>query len=395
MGEVGIEDYLSEGFWHSSDCTVVVNDRDPLAVKQAVSVRGFVEGYSPLCGHIMFATSGSTGSPKWVALSREALLVSAAAVNRHLSVSESDCWLLALPPFHVGGMGILARSYLAGCRCIVFSSKWNVHSYLSHIEKEEVTLSSLVPTQLVDIVQSELKAPVSLRAVLLGGGRLDDEVYTKALELGWPVIETYGMTETASQVATAKLGSRALHILDCWAVKNSSEASLMIKGRALMSGYLSCEKYCNYQPLDLDQGGWFTTNDLAVINSGLLTINGRADRCIKVLGELVNLDNVESEIARLNTTMKRFAVTAEYSLREGNVLNIYCQEEAVSQLESILAVYHLNCSPVARVKKIYVIDDFPLSSLGKIRYKDLLLVTCLRDISVSLFENRCNGSVSR
>ncbi|NIP97055.1 MAG: o-succinylbenzoate--CoA ligase, partial [Akkermansiaceae bacterium] len=54
---------------------------------------------------VVFPTSGSGGEHKWVSLRREALLVSAEAVNRHLEVEPADVWMLALPHHHVGGFG--------------------------------------------------------------------------------------------------------------------------------------------------------------------------------------------------------------------------------------------------------------------------------------------------
>ena len=63
---------------------------------------------------VYFKTSGSSGEPKWIGLSRQALRVSADAVNRHLEVGASSIWALALPSEHVGGFGVILRSMQAG-----------------------------------------------------------------------------------------------------------------------------------------------------------------------------------------------------------------------------------------------------------------------------------------
>ena len=78
-----------------------------------------------LAGHVLFETSGSSGEPKQVAISKQALLVSAAAVNAHLHVSARSSWGLALPLHHVGGFGVAARSYQAKCGFHVFGRRWD------------------------------------------------------------------------------------------------------------------------------------------------------------------------------------------------------------------------------------------------------------------------------
>ena len=194
----------------------MANPGDAAAVKEAGLMESWLKQQPELSRHLLFATSGSSGGRKWVALSREALLTSAAMVNRHLSAGVDDRWLMALPDFHVGGMGIGARCYDAGSELVKLSGKWDPELYYSTMASEDISLSSLVPAQLYDLVQRELRAPQSLRAVLIGGGRLGDAVYERAVELGWPIMETYGMTETCSQVATTSLGSRDLKILPGW-----------------------------------------------------------------------------------------------------------------------------------------------------------------------------------
>ena len=103
---------------------------------------------------------------------------------------------MALPDFHVGGMGILARcheAFLQGGSG--WRGKWDPVRYHELALAEGSTLSSLVPTQLFDLVEHGLRAPEPLRAVIIGGGRLDDQLYEQALQLGWPLMESYGMTE--------------------------------------------------------------------------------------------------------------------------------------------------------------------------------------------------------
>ncbi len=79
--------------------------------------------------------------------------------------------------------------------------------FAEEMNEGAVTLTSLVPTQVHDLVQCALACPPSLRAVVVGGAELDPVLGERARELGWPVLQSYGMTEAASQVATASLAS--------------------------------------------------------------------------------------------------------------------------------------------------------------------------------------------
>ncbi|HEX6085416.1 MAG TPA: AMP-binding protein, partial [Thermoanaerobaculia bacterium] len=99
--------------WLSDESHVLLNPRMPAAERERL--QSFV---TELPGHLWLATSGTTGSLKLTALSKRAMLASAAAVNRHLQSTASDVWLCVLPSFHVGGLGIYARAFLSGARVV-------------------------------------------------------------------------------------------------------------------------------------------------------------------------------------------------------------------------------------------------------------------------------------
>ncbi|MDG1358026.1 MAG: AMP-binding protein [Akkermansiaceae bacterium] len=359
---------ISAAFWQSKQCGIMVNARDAIAVKEARMVDAWARQQPELSGHLLFSTSGSSGGRKWVALSRQALLASASMVNQYLSADANDRWLMALPDFHVGGMGILARCYDTGSELLRLAGKWDPELYRSTADSEGISLSSLVPAQLYDLVDQELHAPQSLRAVMVGGGRLSDRVYEQALELGWPVMETYGMTETCSQIATASPGSRDLVILPGWQTKISDRHCLSIKGAALLTGYVSCSgDMCEL--VDPKQEGWFTTGDVVQCEAGNIQVKGRVDRCVKVLGELVNLSEVESkvEVAALgHLPAGSLAVVALPDKRKGYKL-ILCGEQSCD-LNGICKTYNLESHPVERLDGVCVLSEIPRSPLGKVRY---------------------------
>src|SRR5205814_7177635 len=185
--------------------------RMPLDEQEKLERRGRI---ARLPGHIIIATSGSSGGLKLVALSKEAVLSSAAAVNTHLEATPSDVWCCVLPTFHVGGLGIHARAHLTGSR--VISMAWDASAFAGC----EATLASLVPAQVHDLVRAGLAPPPGLRAVLVGGGAFDRDLQQRARGLGWPVLATYGMSECCSTVAVEDV------LLDHLAARRDSDGRL-------------------------------------------------------------------------------------------------------------------------------------------------------------------------
>ena len=283
-------------FWNSERCCVLP---PPGHEGQVEEIRDALDDQES----VVFATSGSCGPPKWVMFPRSALLASARAVNQLLEVSESDRFMVALPLYHVGGFGVVARAYDAKCHVRSLEGRWDARGFKEAIESDHSTLTSLVPTQVHDLVALGLKAPESLRAIIVGGGKLDEKAGQCARDLGWPVLQSYGMTEAGSQIATADLASldepfrvARLPILPIWEFRVSKEGCLEFRGPALCTYYIerhrgemSCRKASNKE-------GWFRSSDLVKITGNQLTVNGRADRKVKILGELVVLEALENEI---------------------------------------------------------------------------------------------------
>lgn len=358
----------SAAFWQDDSSLIMVNDRDVRALREAEVIRPWLKNRADLSGHLLFATSGSTGNGKWIALSKSALLVSARAVNAHLKVTPQDRWMLSLPTFHVGGMGVCARVYDAGCGLTKYEGKWDAHKFWDQLTADKTTLVSLVPTQLVDLVKAELKCPPRLRGVLIGGGRLEDEVYQKAVGLGWSVFETYGMTETSSQIATAQVGRRELQVLPIWQVKLNQDGRLTIKGEALMTGYVGCsdgEVVFN----EVSDDAWFLTGDVVEIHQEVLKMIGRADRCVKVLGELVDLDEIAKILSRVCGVSEGVDVVALSDHRRGVRLCAVAESDVLTA--EGLSVYNVQCNPLWRIDSVVNTGVFPRSSLGKIQYSRL------------------------
>jgi len=151
----------------------------------------------------MLFTSGTTGDPKAVALSMGNFLASATASAFRLGVTPDDRWLLCLSMYHMGGLSVVLRSALYGTT-VILQEDFDAGRAADAIAEYGVTGVSLVPTMLRRILEARESLGNSLRFVLLGGAPARDELLSRCESRGVPVHPTYGMTETASQIATAR-----------------------------------------------------------------------------------------------------------------------------------------------------------------------------------------------
>ena len=193
-------------------------------------------------GVTAFATSGSSGSPpKAILFTRRALDVCARGALEHLHAECGD-WCCPLPVWHVGGAMIYLRAALAGTAVHALHGRWNPQAYADLMKSSGACWSSLVPTQVVDLVNLRLRAPSTAGCIIVGGGALDMETGRKARALGWPVVQSYGMTESGSQLATALPGdpyhTDRLSLLPHWEAKTTRTASCASRGKA------SCAAAC-------------------------------------------------------------------------------------------------------------------------------------------------------
>lgn len=337
-------------------------------------------------GLVYFRTSGSTGDPKWIGLSRKALQVSAEAVNSHLQVESASCWALALPLEHVGGFGVVARARRAGCRLACFGQRWNAPGFATWLGKERPTHLSLVPTQVHDLVAAGLRAPDSLRAVVVGGGVLAEAAGRAARELGWPVLASYGMTEAGSQVATQGLElldspyvERPVGLLPCWDARADDAGRIAIRGKALFSGILGAGlKY------EERRGEWHLTADAGFVEGRRVTVTGRIDTVVKILGELVDPVAVENELiacSRGQMDAGAWVVVALEDERAGHRLILVHEAGSPSEVAvRALGAYHARCPGYQRIGEVVGVERIPRSPLGKPRRQELTGILRRRQI---------------
>ena len=327
-----------------------------------------------LRSQVLFETSGSSGTPKWIVLSKDALRVSADAVNAHLEVTASSCWGLALPIHHVGGFGVVARAHVANCRFEHFIPRWQPETFTRWIADFQITHTSLVPTQVHDLVAGQHRAPQCLRAVVVGGGRLDETTGRAARALGWPVLASYGMTETASQIATQSLAaldapyqSAPIPVLPIWQTKLGENDQLLIAGPALFSGTLvKHDKTWSYHARN---SPWHETRDRVKLDAQGITPLGRIDTMVKVLGELIDPQSIEHELITLSEgklAPQKVAVVGISDPRSEHALvPVFDASVDRALIHQILENYAKNALGPRRLHEAVILNPLPLSPLGK------------------------------
>lgn len=353
-------DLSSPGYWESESLDLRLNPRRDI---DATGLREYLAGEIGVRSGVVLATSGSAGVAKFVLLSKAALLASARAVNAHCGLTADDVWLANLSTFHVGGIGIHARAHVNGAK--VVPMPWDAWTrdgavFLAAIDQSRATLASLTPTHLWDLVRINAVAPDSLRGLFLGGGWIDPLLVARAKELGWPVWPTYGMTETASQVATSTAGDPGwLPLLPVWEGRTDDTGRLHLRGEALCEGTLTKSGGRWLFHPACDEEGWMATGDAVELRPGELRFRSRIDGAVKVSGELISLPMLNERLAAMGIDGLIVAVSEP---RRGNELVLVCESRGVSLLES----FNEGLPAVERVGRVIEVGSLPRTEIGKL-----------------------------
>jgi o-succinylbenzoate---CoA ligase len=269
---------------------------EPVLAVSRASDAGGPEADLPLLGehdldavHCRVLTSGTSGRPRPIELTYGNHLWSAVGSAFNLGVDPADRWLCCLPLYHVSGLEIVMRSVIYGTGAVVHDG-FAVERVAEALEHDGVTLISVVTTQLARLLEAgvDLSGP---RAILVGGGPVPVEALEEAIGRDASVVQTYGLTETASQVTTLapeearrKLGSAGRPLLTTHL--RIQEGEILVQGPVVAPG---CA----------DEDGWLHTGDLGRIDDeGFLYVEDRRGDLIVSGGENVAPAEVEEVLLR-------------------------------------------------------------------------------------------------
>jgi len=259
--------------------------------------------------HTIIYTSGTTGRPKGAMLTYGNHWWSAMGSVLNLGLREDDRWLAPLPLFHVGGLSILMRSVIYGIPAIVHE-RFDPAAVNRAIDEDGATIISVVAVQLRRMLDArgDRPYPSTLRHVLLGGGPAPLPLLEECARRGVPVVQTYGLTETASQAVTLapsdalrKVGSAGKPLLpmevrveqDGRAMPPSEPGEIVVRGPTVTPGYADRPE----ETARAIRDGWLHTGDLGLLDAeGYLYVLDRRNDLIVSGGENVYPAEVEAAL---------------------------------------------------------------------------------------------------
>ena len=303
---------------------------------------------------VVVETSGSSGEPKRVLLSRRAVRASVVATERRLG--GAGRWLLALPATYVAGLQVIVRSLTAGQAPTLLEDHGSV---AVAVEARDLDFVSLVPTQLLRMLDDDAEAAAlrTFRAVLVGGGPVDPGLRERAAAAGVSVVATYGSAETAGGCVYDGVA------LDGVGLAVDGDGRLRIAGPVLFDGYEGDPSLTAQALVD----GWFLTSDAARIDEdGRLQVLGRLDDMVVTGGVNVPGAAVARRL-RAHPAVREAEVLGVPDVEWGNRLVAYLVLDRVGSLDldearSWVAEAHpRSWAP----RQLVVVDAMPLLANGK------------------------------
>ena len=370
---------LRPEFWAETTPRVLLAEANPSVLH---AVHAAIQKYVPSACQdcVVFSSSGTTGRPKLTLIRKSALLASAHSVVRWLAIDPRDRLLCALPLHHVGGFGMAARAHVSGAALLHDDARWDATRVVEKIADQGITVISLVPAQVYDLVQNRLKAPECLRLAVVGGGALAADLESIARDLGWPLACSFGMTEAASQIATQRRGDSApapgfLPVLEGWEIGRAENGCLRLRGPALFSGRMLPKENRQwiFEPVVVDNG-WFTTTDVVDIMemAGQFWVRplGRADDAFKIRGELVFLSDLQALLEALakesSVDPRQVVLLDEADARAGIRLLLVTENISDAVAKRLCTAFNSQAPAFARIANICQVVGIPRSPLGKL-----------------------------
>lgn len=317
-------------------------------------------------------TSGTTGHPRGVVLSRRAFLASADASAANLGWIDEDRWLLPLSVAHVGGLSIVTRCLLAR-RTVVLAPGVEPRPLMDAVRRHRATLLSLVPTLLARILDLDPPEapPAHLRAVLLGGAAASPSLLERAADQGWPTLTTYGLTEACSQATTQRYGTFNRGELGSGPplpgveLRIGHDDVIQLRGPVLFSRYIPAAE----PPGPLLDDGWFPTGDHGRLDDrGNLHVLGRRTDRIVTGGENVDPVEVEQVLERL-PGVRAACVFGAPDEEWGEVVcaALVAEDEvAIDRLAESIRGLGTTLAPFKLPRRIALLPSLPTNATGKV-----------------------------
>jgi o-succinylbenzoate---CoA ligase len=302
---------------------------------------------------VVLPTSGSTGEPKAVLLSAPALRASASATLDRLGGPGQ--WLLAMPPYFVGGLQVLTRSVVAGIDPIVASDNFDESVRQMSAERR---YTAIVPTQLRRLLGTSPDALRTFDAILVGAAATPPDLLAAAAEAGVRVVTTYGMTETGGGCVYDGVPLNGVEV-------DIVDRRIVIGGPTLFDGYrlrpdLTAEAL---------RDGRFVTQDAGRIAGGRLDVLGRVDDVVVSGGVNIALPAVQTRVLDHPDVIDAAVVGVPDPEWGSRVVAFVVGEVDLADLRDFVAgTLPRTWAP----RDVVVLDSLPMLASGKVDRQALL-----------------------
>ena len=313
---------------------------------------------------VVVFTSGSTGVPRGVVLSRRALLAATTMSAVHLGWRADDRWALALSLAHVGGLNVVLRCLVAGKPVVLTPT---LAALGAALQTGAVTLASVVPTQVQDLLQVPAwRVAPNVRALLLGGAAASQALLEAAQRRSIPLLTTYGASETCGQVVTAELDAAAhtqgvgvpLPGVQVQAGTALAPSVIVVRTPALFDGYLDDDRTVPRSE--------FTTSDLGFIaTDGSLVVIGRSDDIIITGGEKVHPTAVEQVLLATPGVVEAVVFGVD-DPRWGRCIGAALVVDANFDAAHAYPRWRTELAPFQRPRTLAIVTALPRTATGKV-----------------------------
>ncbi len=311
-------------------------------------------------------TSGTTGAPRAAVLTHSALAASAQASAANLGWHADDCWLLCMPVARVGGLSILTRC-LAARRCVALAPGFDADALPNLVAAQQASLVSLVPTMLSRVLDAHpaWNGHERLRAILVGGAAASSRLLQRAAKRRLPIVITYGLTETCSQVTATPYAARfepapegagpPLPGVDVRVV----DGHIQVRGPMVMAGY--------WNEAPLAPGSWFDTGDVGIVDAhGRLHVRARRTDLIVTGGENV----CPAEVERVLESCPGIAAAAVFGVPDevwGHKVAAALVPDADRPSDRVLLDYlAARLAPYKQPREVCYVSHLPQTVAGKL-----------------------------
>jgi len=315
-------------------------------------------------------TSGSTGMPKPILVQRSQMKASAKATAKKLNLQAEDTALICLNTNYIAGKMMLVRSLEAGMNAVIFEPQANPFTNFStnssdNFFPEELTFTALVPMQLQSILEdkSATEKLEKMKAILVGGAPVSQELEMKIQSLSVPIYATYGMTETVSHIA-----------LKC--LNGSQKQSFYETLPAVKIG--QDERECLTISAPMTLGKTLITNDrVHLISKEKFEWLGRIDNVINSGGVKIQAEKIEEIALKILTKMglKMQCITIgipDKKLGQKVVLVLESEDLSSTIQEEIYHQFQEKLSRYECPKSIQFLSKFPETPTGKIQRLEII-----------------------